>query len=231
MTFEASAREADDRVHADRQRELYTSFPAKVVRYDSANGTVDVEPAVMCELPGYDHEPLEFEDLGELVNIPIQWPRAGGFVITFPVRVGDWVKVHCSIQSTLVWRGTGEVHSHPGISDPHGLNGCWAEPGCYPDILRVQNVSTTDLVIGKEDGTAVIRMTPAGSVRINSPDVAVGNGPAPQAVALAQLVEAAVQAAIIGHTHSIPGAPPATSGPGVLTGTVQNTGASQLKAT
>lgn len=187
---DTSAPEAVARVLEDFRRQIYTNFPAKVVRYNASDGTVDVDPAVKCEVPGMEHEPLLFEDLGELVNIPIQWQRAGGFVITFPIQVGDWVKVHCSIQSLLVWRGTGEVHSHPGISDPHGLNGCWAEPGCYPDVLRVRNVSTTDLVIGKEDGTAVIRMTPAGSVSVqtrpaqklelNTTACEIGTGPAPK---------------------------------------------------
>jgi hypothetical protein len=172
----STPREALDRVLDDFRRDLYTSFPAKVVRYDAALSTVDVDPAVMVELPGEEHEGVAFEDLGEQVNIPIQWPRAGGFVITFPLKVGDWVKVHCSIQSLLVWRGSGQVHEHPGVSDPHGLNGCWAEPGCYPDVLRVQNVSTADLVIGKEDGTAVIRMTPTGSVQVTTSSHQVGPG-------------------------------------------------------
>jgi hypothetical protein len=224
-----SAREAIDRILADFRREIYTSFPARVVRYYPDLGTVDVEPAVKCEVPGFDHEELLFEDLGELVSLPIAWPRAGGFVITFPIQPGDWVAVHCSVQSTLVWRGTGQVHEHPGVSDPHGLNGCFVVPGCHPDVQRVQNVSTTDLVIGKEDGSAVIRMQPSGAVRIESSDVVAGNGPAPQEVALAQLVEQAISNAIATHTHSVPGI--GNSATGVPSGPVQSTAAKQLKTT
>jgi hypothetical protein len=183
--FDHAAPEALERVLADFRRNIYTSFPARITRYYPDRGTVDVEPAVMRELPGEDHEELAFEDLGELTNLPVQWPRAAGFVITFPLRIGDWVKVHCAMQSLLVWREQGQVHSHPGIDDPLGLNGCWVEPGCYPDRERVRNVSTTDLVIGREDGSTTIKIKPDGTITL-------GSDQGDQPIALASKVDAEI---------------------------------------
>jgi hypothetical protein len=162
MSTTPTQREALDRVIQAGRRSLHTCFPARVLAYDVAGQTVDVEPQLMRELQD-DEGALEYETLPTLYDVPVQWPRGGGHAITFPLKLGDFVEVQCAEQSTLVWRDSGIV-SPPGISQPHGLNGCIAKPGWYPDTKRLANVSATDLVIGTEDGAATIRIKSDGTV-------------------------------------------------------------------
>lgn len=178
-------REALDRVLKAGRRSLHTAFPAKVLAYDAAAQTVDVEPQLMRELED-DEGALGYEALPTLYDVPVQWPRAGGFVLTMPIAVGDFVEILCAEQSTLVWRDKGEV-SEPGLSMPHGLNGCIAKPGWYPDAGRLADVSTTDLMIGKADGSASIRIKADGTV-------VLGGEQGAQLVALANKVDALFKA-------------------------------------
>lgn len=228
-----SPREALDVVLRACFNELHTAYPARVTRVHSERQTVDVQVAVMRQIPTLDYEPHEFEEVPELVDIPIQWPRAGGFVITFPIKPGDWVELICGTTNTLIWREKGGVNQRPGLVDNEfGLGGCWARPGCYPDNREhtLKSVSTQDFEIRREDGGPVIAIKPDGSVRITSGDVVVGNGPAPGAVALADLVKTEIDKAVRGHTHLAPSGGGATD-QGQLVVPVGDMGAAHLKAT
>ena len=221
-----TTREALERVLKGGRRSLHTSFPAKVLAYDVAAQTVDLEPQLMRELED-DEGALEYETLPTLYDVPVQWPRAGGFVVTFPVKPGDFVEVQCAEQSTLRWREKGAV-SEPGISQPHGLNGCIAKPGWYPDTKRLTVVNTTDLVIGKEDGSSTIRVKPDGAV-------VLGGEPGAQLVALSPLVEQAIRVAIAQHSHAVSVTGSATAQTGSTTsvvagGDVPATASAKVKA-
>jgi hypothetical protein len=166
-----SARTAIDRVLCDSRAELHTAFPARVLAYDAYTQTVDVRPGLMREVPTDDvTAPWSFEELPDLLAVQLMSLRTGRFAITFPVEVGDWVLVLCAEQSTMLWRSRGEAPAHPGLNDPHGLNGCVAIPGWFPDSKRLTNVSTTDLVIGSEDGATTLRIKPDGTVRLGAED-------------------------------------------------------------
>jgi hypothetical protein len=188
-------REALDKVLQAGRRSLHTCFPAKVLAYDAAAQTVDVEPQLMRELED-DEGALVYERLPTLYDVPVQFPRAGGWYFGLPPQPGDFVEIQCAEQSTLAWRDTGVV-SEPGISQPHGLNGCIAKPGWYPDTQKIPNLSTTDLVIGKVDGSASIRIKADGSVTLAADAGA-------EALALARLVDeklTKLQRAFDNHTH------------------------------
>jgi hypothetical protein len=181
---------------ADWKREIHTFFPAQVLSYDVEAQTVSVRPAIVRSLSNEDAQaPIEYEELPDLHSVPIQWPRGGGFAVTMPIQVGDWVAVHCAENALHVWRQRGVAPSKPGINDEHGLNGCIAVPGCYPDKERLVNVSATNMEIRNTAGTVAVRIKPDGSVELNGSS----------AIALADLVRNAVDAAVAGHAHGSDG--------------------------
>jgi Phage protein Gp138 N-terminal domain len=160
-------REAIDAILADFRTSLHTSFPARVTRYDVAAQTVDVQPALRREEPtGGDGESYTFDPLPPLYGVPVLWPRGGGFAVTFPLAEGDWVLVHCAEQSTAPWRQRGQAPSPPGLNDPHGLNGCVAIPGWYPDVQRLAYVSPTDYELRRDNGEVLLRATPEGELEL-----------------------------------------------------------------
>jgi Phage protein Gp138 N-terminal domain len=199
-------REIIDRVIADDRSAFHTSFPARVLAYDVEAQTVDVRPALLREVPSDDPGvPWGFEQLPDILSAQVMWPRAGGFVITFPIAVGDWVLVLCAEQATSLWRTRAQAPSHPGLVDPHGLNGCVCLPGWYPDKERLANVSATDLVIGKTDGDSTIAIKPDGTIQLGDLTATP--------VALSGLVETAIAAALVGHSHASLGGPGAVLAP------------------
>jgi hypothetical protein len=225
MSTTPTQREALDAVLRAGRRSLHTCFPARVLAYDVAAQTVDVEPQLMRELQD-DEGALGYETLPTLYDVPVQWPRSGDQAFALPIKPGDFVEVQCAEQSTLVWRDKGEV-SPPGISMPHGLNGCMARPGWYPDKLKLTNVSATDIVIGNLKTDATIRIKPDGTV-------VLGGEAGALALALAPLVEKAIEAAIHGHTHTVTTAGSSTTQSGttvggILGGSVLSTAAKKVK--
>lgn len=169
-----SPREVIDRIMLDWRSATHSAFPAQISAYDAALGTVDVVPGIQREVPTDNPtEPWALEKLPLLYNVPVMWPRGGGFAMTFPLRAGDWVLVVCAEQSTLLWRQTGLTHEAPGLIDPFGLNGLVALPGWFPDSAKLQGVSSSELVIGTEDGTTALRMNANGTVRVGDADTSV----------------------------------------------------------
>lgn len=199
MTYSPSARETLDRVYDEYRGSLHTSFPAKVIAYDLDAQTVDLSPAIAREVRGDDpEEPWGFEAMPTLVHVPVMWPRAGGHAITFPLKAGDWVLVVCAEQSTMLWRQKGTVNTHPAINDPHGLNGCVALPGWFPDTKKLGNVSGTDLVIGNLESDATVRIKPDGTVLL-------GGELGADAVALGARVDAELQRIAATLSSFVPG--------------------------
>jgi hypothetical protein len=160
-----------DRVLSDMRAELHTAFPARVLAYDADAQTVDVRPALLREVPNDEpSEPWGFEQLPDLLNVPFMALRTSKYGVLLPVEPGDWVLVLCAEQSTMLWRSRGDAPAHPGLNDPHGLNGCVAIPGWFPDAEKLESISTTDLVIGKLDGSASVRIQADGTIVLGTVD-------------------------------------------------------------
>jgi hypothetical protein len=184
-------------------RDLHTSFPGKVERYDAARQVVDVQPMVRRAIENEDGEVVS-EDLPLLPSIPLLFPRMGLWSVTFPVAPGDWVMVLCAEGSIGHVRRTGEKMD-AGDLRRHHLSHAVALCGFAPTPAALTDVSTEDLVIGRQGG---------GKIAITSDGVVhLASNPAAQFLALANKVDAAIGAivsAFNSHGHGGQGvAPPA----------------------
>lgn len=121
--------------HWERKRiEIHTTLPARVVSFNAADNTVQVE--VMINQVLKDGEPSE---LPLLVDVPVQFPRGGGFVLTFPISSGDEGLVVFSERCIDGWWQTGEkavpmekrIHDY---SDAFFIPGVSSVPNAVPDI-------------------------------------------------------------------------------------------------
>lgn len=149
-----------------RQARIRTAMPGIVAAVDLVKQTVSVQPAIRGsqESPNGD---TASTNLPLLVDVPIVWPRAGGFAITFPVAVGDEVLVVISDRCIDAWWQSG------GIGEPleprmHDLSDAFAILAPTSQPKKLANVSTTALQLRNNAGTAYIELTPAGAVNIVS---------------------------------------------------------------
>lgn len=114
--------------------ELHISMPGRVKSYDAAKQTAEIVPCIRGTIPDGDGNTLH-EELPVLPNVPIAWPRGGGFYMHFPLAVGDHVWLVFNTTSFAQWRATGEV-SDPGDLRRGTISYPWAYPGAAPDAQR-----------------------------------------------------------------------------------------------
>ncbi len=127
-------------MHADALRnELHTALPAKVNAYDAEHQTVDVTPLLGRYLPTAEGG-QEFEALPQVLAVPVCFPRAGAYGITFPIAQGDTVLLVFSHLPIGTWKTTG-AEGESGDTRTHSLDGAVAIPGLYP---QTASTSQTD---------------------------------------------------------------------------------------
>lgn len=115
--------------------ELHTAMPGRVERYDRTTQTADVQPLVKRAVA--DEAGVEsLESLPVVPSVPVVFPGAGDYAITFPIARGDTVLLVVASASLDRWlaRG-GEVD--PDDERTHALSDAVAIPGlrARPDAL------------------------------------------------------------------------------------------------
>lgn len=138
-----------------RVRNIHTALPGRVESYDASKQTADIVPMVIPTVPGADEDDADTEaPLPKLMSVPIVFPRAGDFAITFPVRKGDTVLLIFAERDIGRWRATGE-RERPIVSTPHGISGAVAIPGLYPSGEALPGVDEGALFMGQPGGFGV----------------------------------------------------------------------------
>ena len=167
--------------------DVHTAMVCCVQSYDPATQRADVVPQIRRPLESLDTGEIEHEDLPVLPNIPVAFPRAGNFFMSFPIKKGDFVLVVYNEYSIDQWLEKGRATA-PGDIGHLTMTGGIALPlGPYPTSLALDTAHADDAVIGEDDGTQ-IHVKPGGACEITSD----GGDAASGAVAMASLVHSSV---------------------------------------
>ena len=190
---------------------IFTAIPAKVLRFDAAKKTVDVEPMVRLPVVGEDEE-IEAEEIPNIPNVPVMYPASSACFVSFPLAAGDFVLLVFSMLSTNEWRLTGEK-STPLDTRRHGLGSAFAIPGAFPDGGAVAP--------GDDGGTLAIGKRGGERIAFTGAQIEIGSG-AVDFAALASKVDASfssISTWLSTHTHPTaapgPPSPPAAPPPSV----------------
>lgn len=196
---------------------LRVAFPARVVAYNATDPpTADIVPTqrLVVNVGGV----LTETEPPKIFQCPVKDWRGGGFFASGPLAAGDeGIALVCD-RELDGWLESGATAA-PHHTRAHSMTDSVFLPGVSSQARRVAARSATDFVCGREDGSAVARMTPAGDVTISAPSVSldaatvnVGHG----ASAAAVLGEA-FMAWFDAHTHPVLSLGAPTSPPTVLT--------------
>lgn len=170
--------------------DLHVSIPATVVRVELGRGLVDAQPLVKDIFEG------QAASVPVITNVPIVWPGAGGFRLTFPIAVDDVVLLVFSDRSLDLWlEKGGEVD--PKDPRRHALSDAIAIPGLRSFNAPWSGAAADGVTLGK-DGAAIVKIT--GS------DVTVTLGPA--ASPQVQVTPTGVTFGLGGLTLGMPGGAP-----------------------
>jgi hypothetical protein len=146
---------------------LWTNFPGIVTAVDLEKNTCSVQPAIQGVIEDEQGAQL-FVDLPLLVDVPICWPKAGGFVLTLPLKVGDEVLVLIASRCIDAWWQSGGVQK-PMEARMHDLSDGFAFPGPSSQPNAIANVSATGAQLRNEAGTTFIEIAADGKIKIESP--------------------------------------------------------------
>lgn len=130
-------------------KEVHTCLPAVVTRVDSTDQLIDAQITIKRKLAG------KLVLLPLLVNVPIRYWRSKTYSITFPIEVGDHVKITIAERSIDTWL------SYGGIQDPFdvrkfSLSDAFAEPCMYPQTDLIPDFDPSNLEIKTNSGNTKI---------------------------------------------------------------------------
>ena len=134
---------------------MFKAGAGTVRTFDPTTNTAMIQPAVKHAVPTEDGDRV-FEDLPELPNVPVVFPRAGGFVMRMPLSPGDSVLLVYLDQSHSEWRESGQT-SEPEDARRHSIGHVVAIPGFFPDVSPMASTDASEvaagaMVLGKDGG-------------------------------------------------------------------------------
>ncbi len=133
--------------------DLRVSIPASVERVDLAKGLIDARPLVK-DLVGDRSDALTALSMPVITNVPVVWPGAGGFRLTFPIDKGDTVLLVFADRSLDVWLAKGgEVD--PADPRHHALSDAIAIPGLRDFKSPWSGAASDGITLGKDGGLQV----------------------------------------------------------------------------
>lgn len=146
---------------------VHTALPGRVVSFDPDGPTATVQVMIDQVLTGGSAAPLP-----PLVDVPVQFPRAGGFVITFPVKGGDEGQIIFNERCIDGWHQSGQpgppmdyrLHDY---SDASFIPGISSRPNAIPNF-EMDGVSIRTL-----DGAAFIKIDEGGHITMDGTDLTV----------------------------------------------------------
>ncbi len=148
------------------QASLWTALPCIVKSVDLVAMTCEVQPAIQGTVED-ENGATQSVNLPLLVDVPIVFPNAGGFAITFPIAVDDEVLVVMASRCIDAWWQSGGIQ-RPMEARMHDLSDGFAIPGPRSQPRVLDSISDTDIEIRNEAGTVVMGLTGAGKVSIKN---------------------------------------------------------------
>lgn len=206
---------------ARRQGAIHTAMPVVVVRYDQSKRLVDVKPLIK-EAYLDENDVRQVKSFAVIPNVPIQWPGAGGYVLTFPISDGvstiiDGVippattgKITISERSIDRWLSGSGGEVDPEIDHEHDLSDAMFEPELRPFGGNYPSTPADHVVLGKDGGI---------QIHLRATGITIGDEAGSSYAARADKVNAelsALKAAFSAHTHAYTA--PSTGGAAAVTG-------------
>lgn len=169
---------------------LNVGLPATVVTFDPATQTITAKPTISARYHDPVTDALVPAPIPAIANVPVAFPSAAGFAITWPLTPGDTVFLVFADRSMDEWKATGLTETVP---------------------VDVRRLDLTDAVAipGLRPFTAPIPATgwAAGAMVLEGVDIRLGSSVASSPVALQPPLSAFFTALLswLGtHTHADP---------------------------
>ena len=140
--------------------QLWTTLPGIIESVNLEAQTVSVQPCIRGTVQD-ETGAVTQQDMPLLVDVPICWPRAGGFAITFPIKNGDECLVHFSARCIDAWWQSGGIQA--AIEDRmHDLSDAFATFAPTSQAKKLTDVQSDGMELRNESRSVFIRLTDSG---------------------------------------------------------------------
>lgn len=152
-----------------RLKDLHTSLPGIIESFDPTTQLASIQPAIkrIFKTNEGDIDILTPTDLPILINVPVQFPRGGGFSLTFPVKKGDECLLIFCERSIDNWHKFGGVNK-PGARRFHHLSDATAIVGVSSMVNKIPNYDNTNVQLKKDDGSVELTLSADGTGKFNA---------------------------------------------------------------
>jgi hypothetical protein len=139
------------------RRQVVTQVPGEIVSYDAKTQTASVQPKLTQK---YGDQSLKAP---ELIDIPVDHPRAGTFILHKPPKRGDPVVLNIPHRSQVDYNSEGkEVDGAP--TRMFNLSDARATLTGHPTSKPAKNMPEKGVYFGTEDGKAGITISEDGKI-------------------------------------------------------------------
>jgi len=179
--------------------DVHTALIGRVENYDSAKQQADIQPVLKRLLKTLKDE-VKAEELPLLLDVPVIFPRAGGFFLSLPIQKGDFVQVLFNESSIDDWLTN--TSSSISAASRFTLQGAIAIPGIFPQTQALLGAHKDNLVLGSDRGV---------QIHIDGEKIRLGSADAQEALAVASKVREEldkIKSAFNGHIHEFVEATP-----------------------
>jgi hypothetical protein len=184
MSNDINYNKIDDEGRADAalansiKLDINTMLIVQVLAFDAATQTVSVQPVIKTKVYDPTSTTIVYSRLGEpvpikeiqlppLKNVPICYPRAGTFMITLPITIGDTGMLIISQKDIALWKQQGGIQSEGELSLFDINDGVYL-PYVPNMVNKISDYDATALEI--RAGSDKIKMAGDGKVLINGVD-------------------------------------------------------------
>lgn len=152
-----------------RQSVMWTALPCIVKSVDLTKMTIEAQPAIQGTVENEAGDKISV-NLPLLVDVPIVFPSAGGFTLTFPIAAGDEVLVVFGSRCIDSWWQSGGIQK-PAEMRMHDLSDGFAIPGPRSQPRKISNISSTTVQLRNDAGSSFIEIGADGKVNITATSV------------------------------------------------------------
>jgi len=146
------------------QSKMWASIPGIVDSVNLDTQTLSVQPSIQGIVLDENSNATNV-NLPLCVDVPIVWPRAGGFSLTFPIKQGDEVLLVFASRCIDSWWQNGGVGSQAELR-MHDLSDGFAMLAPTSQPKKLVNVSGENVQLRTDSGTSYIEITPDGKINI-----------------------------------------------------------------
>ncbi|UUM20887.1 Gp138 family membrane-puncturing spike protein [Mycoavidus sp. SF9855] len=148
-------------------KKVHVALPGRIVRFDPSTQTASVQPLIEQVLQNDQAAPLPM-----LTDVPVQFPRGGAFVMTFPVAPGDECLLIFAERCIDGWFASGQS-SIPLDYRLHDLSDGFALMGFSSLPHVIPNLASDAVMLRTLDGSAYFKLDQAGHMTISGTQLTI----------------------------------------------------------